>query len=95
MSGRTVHRVVLRSIAAGSLHAGGRIVNVTSELGALSGLPSDAYRQQIESAETLDALRAIKFVPDDAGCRAAVEKGYKGIGLPVYRCCGAAKSCSC
>ena len=74
--------------AARSLHAGGRIVNVTSELGALSGLPSAAYRHQIEDADSLDALRAVKFVPDDAGCLSAVEKGYKGIGLPVYRCCG-------
>lgn len=90
MSVKTLRRVFHRSTAAGSLHAGGRIVNVTSELGALSDLPSDAYRHQIENAETLDALRAIKFVPDDAGCRAAVEKGYKGIGLPVYRCCGLA-----
>jgi hypothetical protein len=94
-----VRRVYHGFTAVVCLHAGGRIVNVTSELGALSELPSDAYRQQIESAETLDALRAIKFVPDDAGCRAAVEKGYKGIGLPVYRCCGLAvlqvKSCLC
>jgi hypothetical protein len=60
-------------------------VNVSSGLGALSDIPSDAYRQQVESAGSLDELRGISFAPNDDGCRSAVEPGYQGIGVPVYR----------
>jgi hypothetical protein len=61
-------------------------VNVSSGLSALADIPSDSYRQQVQSAESLDALRAISFAPDDAGCRASVGQEYQGIAVPVYRC---------
>jgi hypothetical protein len=69
------------------MDAGGRIVNVSSGLGALSDIPSDAYRQRVESAGSLDELRGISFVQDDSGCLKAVEPGYPSIGVPVYRYC--------
>lgn len=60
-------------------------MNVSSGLGALSHLPSNAYRQQIEAADSLDALRAISFDANDEGCQKAVG-GYGGtFGVPVYR----------
>lgn len=77
--------VPLHQEATTLLHAGGRIVNVSSGLGALADIPSDAYRQQVESAGSLEALRGISFVPDDSGCLAAVEPGNPSIGVPVYR----------
>lgn len=60
-------------------------MNVSSGLGALADIPSNAYRQQVESAGSLDALREISFKADDSGCLKAVEPGYPSIGVPVYR----------
>lgn len=69
------------------LAEGGRIVNVSSGLADLSALPSAAYRERIEAANSLDELRAISFDPEDAGCKKVgiPERTAGKPGVPVYR----------
>lgn len=66
------------------LAEGGRIVNVTSELGVLDGIRSAKYRDAIANATSLQELRDIKFDPEDADMKQSLERGPRGDFAP-YR----------